>query len=140
MPVTFCLVLALVAACGGEDGPGSASPPGGGGTRLSAREIAGKMNCFAFKLDQDTELFVREQGGCAFAEDEQDTYPVTIYVFTDSKARDNWLEAASAFGGGPLVVGTTWVVAVGTTCDPKTPCSAEERALAIQALVGGEIR
>jgi hypothetical protein len=129
---------ALLCACGG--GGGTTTNASQAGERLSAHDISTMVGCVAFQQDQDTELFVREQGGCAFAEDEVDTYPMTIYTFTDTAARDNWLQAASAFGPGPMVVGSGWVVVVETNCDPADPCSAEDRASAIAAKLGGEVR
>lgn len=136
----LALMLLLIGAVACDGGNGGNKVPQEAVERVSARALAGKMGCIAFQPDQDAELFVREQGGCGFAEDEQGSYPTTIYTFTDAAARDNWLQAASAFGGGPLVVGGTWVVAVDTQCDPQNPCDAEARARDIQAKLGGEIR
>jgi hypothetical protein len=135
--VVTCLAAAIIVstACGGPSAPSPTATE-----RISTRQLAAQIGCVGYRLDQDTELFVREQAGCGLAEDAVDTYPVTIYTFTDGQARDNWIEAARSFGVGPLVVGPTWVVSVETNCDPANPCSAEERAADIQAKIGGEIQ
>lgn len=134
------IVALLLAGCSKGSTPSSGSTTGGGGARVTARDLAAQIGCLGFLPDQRTELFVREQADCAFAEDASDTRPITIYVFTDATARDNWLNAASAVGTGPLVVGATWVIAVGTNCDPANPCSAEDRAATIATKTGGQVR
>jgi hypothetical protein len=130
--------LLVLAGCGGKSAlePGSLSTAG----RPTAQALSQRLGCVAFQPDQETELFVREQGECAFAEDQSDSYPMTIYVFTNAAGRDNWLNAASSFGAGPMVVGPLWVVAVGVDCDPARPCDVNERTRAVQGRLGGEIR
>lgn len=79
------------------------------------------VDCSDLRADSE-ELFVREGGDCEDGE-------LAVYVFNDSENRDNYLEAASGFGGGPYVVGENWVVEM-----PDTD-SAEELAEELDAEV-----
>ena len=47
-------------------------------------------------------MLIREGGSCGD--------DVNVYVSNDSENRDNYLEIAEEFGGGPYVIGENWVV------------------------------
>lgn len=66
-------------------------------------------------------MFVREGGDCG--------NDVNAYVFNDTESRDNYLEVALGFGGGPHVVGDNWVV------EMPDQSSAEELAESLDAEV-----
>jgi hypothetical protein len=66
-------------------------------------------------------MFVREGGDCG--------NDVNAYVLNDTESRDNYLEVALGFGGGPHVVGDNWVV------EMPDQSSAEELAESLDAEV-----
>jgi len=70
------------------------------------------IDCSDLSNDSD-EMMVREGGSCG---------DYAVYVFNDSKNRDNYLEIAEGFGGGPYVVGENWVA--------QTPDQSEAESLA----------
>jgi hypothetical protein len=79
---------------------------GGGGSEVESLDDLGAMledqgiDCSDLANDSD-EIMVREGGRCG---------DYAVYVFNDSENRDNYLEIAEGFGGGPYVVGENWVV------------------------------
>ena len=79
---------------------------GGGGEEVESLDQLGEMleeqgiDCSDLENDSD-EMLVREGGSC----EEFD-----VYVFNDAENRDNYLEIAEEFGGGPYVVGENWIV------------------------------
>jgi hypothetical protein len=86
----------LIGGCGGDGS--SVESLNDLGAMLEEQDI----DCSDLRADSE-ELFVREGGNCEDGE-------LAVYVFIDSENRDNYLEAASGFGGGPYVVGENWVV------------------------------
>ncbi len=132
-------ILVGLAACSGSQTPSSSSARSPGSTASAAQALAARMGCVGFEQEEEPELYVSDQADCGFAQDQKGTYPITIYVFAGSDARDAWLEGAPS-GLGPLVVGPAWVVWVGTDCAPVSPCNPQDRARVIAHELGGEVR
>jgi hypothetical protein len=103
------LTLAGLTACGGGDGGESFDSP---------QAIADEIGC-----DYEGgsgELFVKEGGSCG---------DVSIYTFKDNATRDQYVKAASSFGGTYLV-GDKWVVSA-ESADPLQEARGK---------IGGEIK
>ncbi|CAN5754863.1 hypothetical protein BH20ACT23_BH20ACT23_19930 [soil metagenome] len=94
--VLIAAAILLLAGCGGDGS--SVESLDDLGAMLEEQDI----DCSDLRADSD-ELFVREGGNCEDGE-------LAVYVFNDSENRDNYLDVASEFGGGPYVVGENWVV------------------------------
>ncbi len=73
-------------------------------TYETGRDLADAVGCNGY-IDDSEELFVLEGGGCEL----DDGTDVAVYTFSDSDARDAWLDVAQDFGGVYLV-GDAWVV------------------------------
>jgi hypothetical protein len=88
----------VVAGCGGDDGGA-----GGSNKVKSGDDLAELVGCTGF-TDDTEEMFVTEGGSCSL--EGQD---INIYYFGDQRARDEYLEIATGFGGLYLV-GVNWLV------------------------------
>ena len=88
--------IVVLAGCGGDGS--SVESLDDLGAMLEEQDI----DCSDLRADSD-EMLVREGGSCEDGD-------VAVYLFNDSENRDNYLDIASGFGGGPYVVGKNWVV------------------------------
>lgn len=86
------LSVLLLTGCGGSSSSGYDTP----------QDMAKKLNC-SYEGGSE-ELFVKEGGPCG---------DYDLYTFNDNEGRDNWVKAASSFGGN-YVVGDKWVVMTDT--------------------------
>ena len=86
--------ILLLAGCGG--GGSSVESLDDLGAKLEEQNI----DCSDLR-DDSGEMLVREGGNCG---------DIAVYVFNDSDNRDNYLDIAFEFGGGPYVVGENWIV------------------------------
>jgi hypothetical protein len=91
------VLLAGITACGG-----------GGSKYDSAEAVAKALGCdSSWKADAagDMEMFVADSGECSINGDTP-----TINWFKDSTSIDNWTRAASAVGGGYMLVGGNFTI------------------------------
>lgn len=88
----------------------------------SPSALASRLGCTGFASISPT-LFAREEGGCRLNGDNLD-----VVTFSTSANEDNWVQAASQFGG-IIVKGPLWVVTAGT----------QASAGAVKAELGGTI-
>lgn len=116
---TAIAAAAALTACGG--GSGSSSP-------ASPKVLADKIGCTGYSTDDQTELFVRNQGSCTLGDS-----TLTIYTFTSSDDRDKWVKAAAAFGSSAQVVGSDWIVL-------PDGGDTDAAAAAVKAKAGGDIK
>ena len=102
-----------LAACGAST---PSKPP-------SPLTLASRTGCTGYSSTSPT-LFAREEGSCAFNGDDLD-----IVTFSTTANEDNWIKAASSFGGGVIVKGPLWAIGTGSQA------SAE----AVKSKLGGTI-
>lgn len=98
--VTAVVVMAgiALAACGGST---PSKPP-------SPSTLALRTGCTGYSSASPT-MFAREEGSCTFNGDDLD-----IVTFSTTANEDNWIKAASSFGGGVIVKGSLWAVGTGS--------------------------
>lgn len=66
---------------------------------VTSAKVAEAADCGSYAAESTEELFVRELGKCSINGSE-----VSVYTFADNGKRDDWLKAASSFGGKYLVL------------------------------------
>lgn len=86
-------VSVTVSACGGS---AASKPP-------SPSALASRIGCTGYSSISPT-LFAREEGNCSLNDSSVD-----IVTFSTGSNEDNWIKAASSFGG-IIVKGTLWAV------------------------------
>jgi hypothetical protein len=93
------VIVAIVAvtACGGGKPPAPASA-------LTAQSIADKTGCTGYSTDTSFELYVQEGGECTVGDQ-----TISVVVFADNTARDNYVMIAKSFGG-QYGQGDRWVI------------------------------
>jgi hypothetical protein len=90
----------------------------------SPSALATRIVCSDYAPMVPPTMFAREEGGCTLAGDDLD-----IVTFSDQTAEDNWIKAASTFGG-IIVKGDLWAVGTGS----------QASADAVMAKIGGSIK
>jgi hypothetical protein len=86
-----------LAACGGSQ---PSAPP-------SPSALASRIGCTGYSSISPT-LYAREEGSCTLNGDDLD-----IATFSTTSNEDNWVKAASEFGG-VIVKGNLWAVGTGS--------------------------
>lgn len=121
---SVALFATLIAGCSGGSSKSSAGTDDG---VVTAQSTADKIGCTGFQAEAaaDREMFVADSGTC-----DLDGHTLTVYRFSNTETRDNWIKVATKFGVGRFVVFDRGVV----TSDDQSSADA------VKDKVGGDIR
>ena len=96
--------------------PGLSTPAAGRPYYDTVEELAGDVGCTKMAEPDSQELYVKEHTTCT---PDGSTAELALYVFADDAARDDYLEAATHFGGA-YGKGPGWVVSGDTVAAVRT--------------------